>query len=175
MEESSVHGVDAEYVAGMRRAGYDKRSIEDLVRTRIHGASPAYVGELRAAGYAGLSIEDIVRTRIHGATPQLAQEVKSAGYDRLAIDDLVKMRIHGVTPALIREMRELGYAAMPMKLTSQSPRGRTGTPEPGEGARPRRLPNGSPPLPRPRAAGADRARGCGGSTPACGRCSPSLR
>ena len=65
-----IHGVDADYIAGLRKAGYDGLTVEDLIKTRIHGATPAYVAEFRNAGYTGLTIEDLVRTRIHGATPR---------------------------------------------------------------------------------------------------------
>ena len=54
---------------------------------------------MRAAGYDKLSIDELVKTRIHGATPAFAQEMKAAGLEPLPVDDLVKMRIHGVTPS----------------------------------------------------------------------------
>ena len=105
----TVHDVSRTFVTSLQKEGYRNASLENLVRMRIHGATPEYVAEMRDAGMSNLSIEELIRTRIHGATPRFIQDVKKAGYDRLTVDDLVRMRIHGVTPEFIREMRDLGY------------------------------------------------------------------
>ena len=48
-----IHGVDAVYVQGLRKAGYDKLTVDELVKTRIHGATPAFAQEVSNAGFEG--------------------------------------------------------------------------------------------------------------------------
>ena len=74
----AVHDVSRAYVQALQREGVRDVAAGDLVKMKIHGVDGEYVASYRSAGYT-LGVDDLVKTRIHGATPAFAQEVKKEG------------------------------------------------------------------------------------------------
>lgn len=109
------HGVHADYVRGMGGMGYRLGSIDELVRMRDHGVGPDFVRELREFGYRDLSAEDLVRARDHGVGSSFIREIQTAGYQAPPLDGLVRIRDHGVTASYIKGLRDEGYDSLALE------------------------------------------------------------
>ena len=109
------HGVRADYVRGLTGLGYRLGSVDALVRMRDHGVSLEYIGELRDAGFRDLAAEELVRTRDHGVSASFIRELRAAGFETPALDGLIRVRDHGVTPDFIKELRREGYDSLTLE------------------------------------------------------------
>jgi hypothetical protein len=103
------HGVDAEFVAALDRAGYRDLEEEDLVRVRDHGVDPEFIASLDRAGYQHLTLERLVRLRDHGVDADYIADMKEAGYRPADPEELVESRDHGVDPHYVKSLKEAGY------------------------------------------------------------------
>ena len=90
------HGVRAEFVKGMKSAGYDKLPTEDLVRARDHGVTPEYIADMKELGLKELTLEQIVRLRDHGITPGFVNHAKSRGFKPETADELIRLKNGGL-------------------------------------------------------------------------------
>jgi hypothetical protein len=106
------HGIDVDYLRGLRSMGYDRLALEQLVRLRQHGVDAGYVRDLGWLGYRRPPIEDLVRLRQHGVEPQYVRAMASLGYGPLTIEQLMTLRRHGIDPDYVRELNALGYARL---------------------------------------------------------------
>ena len=55
-----------EFLSGIKQAGFDKVSAEEIVRCRDHGVTPEYIQKLRSRGVQNLTLDQIIRLRDHG-------------------------------------------------------------------------------------------------------------
>jgi hypothetical protein len=53
-------------VKGIKQAGFESISLEELVRCRDHGVTPGYIQKLRTRGMQNLTIDQIIRLRDNG-------------------------------------------------------------------------------------------------------------
>jgi hypothetical protein len=104
------HGIDIDYLRGLRSMGYDRLALEQLVRLRQHGVEPQYVRAMASLGYGQLTIEQLMTLRRHGVDPDYVRELNALGYARLTIEELQRLRSHGIEPDYIRSLQGLGYA-----------------------------------------------------------------
>lgn len=104
------HGVDGEYLAGLRKAGYTGLSVDDVVRLRDHGVDPAYIGAMRRAGYGGVGVEDLIRLRDHGVDAETARALTASQHGLLRTEDLIMLRDHGVDSSYANALAALGVA-----------------------------------------------------------------
>jgi hypothetical protein len=104
------HGIDIDYLRGLRSMGYDRLALEQLVRLRQHGVEPQYVRAMASLGYGPLTIEQLMTLRRHGIDPDYVRELNALGYARLTIEELQRLRSHGIEPDYIRSLQGLGYA-----------------------------------------------------------------
>ncbi|HEU0014217.1 MAG TPA: M56 family metallopeptidase [Longimicrobium sp.] len=102
-----IHGVDAEYIRGMRELGWTDLEPEQLTGMATVGVTPEYVAALRRLGYTSLTPAQVTGMRVQGVTPRWAEEMNALGFGRIPADQLIGMRVHGVTADWAREMREL--------------------------------------------------------------------
>lgn len=107
--QMKMAGVTPEFIAEMRKQGFDNLSIRDLTQLSIHGVNPEFIQQARAWGGDKVTVRDIVQLKIAGATPEYFAAMKRAGYDNLSVRQLSELRIHGVTPEFIESMRRNGY------------------------------------------------------------------
>lgn len=53
----------------------------ELMDMKVHGINGEFIDGIRSSGYPGLRARDYIDLRIHGVTPALVRELKNAGYD----------------------------------------------------------------------------------------------
>jgi hypothetical protein len=102
------HGIDADYVRGVRAAGYRDLHARDLIDLRNHGVNPDFLADLRRAGY-DLHTREIIDLRNHGVSPDYVRDLKDAGYSELPVGEIVNLRNHGVPADFVRDAHTLGY------------------------------------------------------------------
>lgn len=104
-----IQGVTPEYVKSMKELGM-RLDADDLVGMKIQNVTPEYVREMRAATGQKLEMDDLVGMKIQGVTPEYVKQVKEMGL-KVDADELVGMKIQGITPEYVREMKQLGLNA----------------------------------------------------------------
>ncbi len=100
-----IHNVTPEYVRGLHDQGLHPDA-DDLVAMKIHGIDGDYVRGMNEAGIHA-DVDELVALKIHGATPGEVSSLREQGLQPDA-DNLVAMRIHNVTPEYVRDIRALG-------------------------------------------------------------------
>lgn len=84
------------------------RSVEDLIAMRAVGVDAEYIAGMRDAGYPGLRAQQLIGMRAVGVTPSYAEEMNAVGWGRLTSDQLTGMRAVGVTSAWLENLRRAG-------------------------------------------------------------------
>ncbi|HMX28789.1 MAG TPA: M56 family metallopeptidase, partial [Blastocatellia bacterium] len=107
--QMKIAGVTPEFIAEMRKQGFDNLSIRDLTQLGIHGVNSEFIQQARAWGGDRVSVRDIVQLKISGVTPEYFAAMKRAGFNDLSARQLSELSIHGVTPDFIEAMRRNGY------------------------------------------------------------------
>jgi len=94
------------YIDGMKAAGLDHLSIDQLVAFKVQGVTPEYVREMHAAGVAPTP-DHFIALKVQGVTPEYVREMKSLGQETDA-NNLIAMKIQGITPEYVRAMQAAG-------------------------------------------------------------------
>jgi beta-lactamase regulating signal transducer with metallopeptidase domain len=100
-----IQGVTPEYVRGLHEQGLHP-SADELVSIRIQGVTPEYIHDLRALGL-NPDADQIVAMKIQGVNAAYVHGLKDAGLQP-NIDQLIAMKIQGVTPDFVRSLHEQG-------------------------------------------------------------------
>jgi beta-lactamase regulating signal transducer with metallopeptidase domain len=101
--ELKDHGVSAEYVRDIRRAGFTSMSAYDISGLRDHGVEPAYLKGIKAVD-PNLSIDAIDNLRDHGVEAAFYKSMKAAD-PALSIGAISELRDHGAEPQYYASMR----------------------------------------------------------------------
>jgi beta-lactamase regulating signal transducer with metallopeptidase domain len=99
-------GKKESFIDGLKAAGLENLSVEQLVALKIHGVTPEYVRELQKLGLH-LDASQLVGMKIQGVTPEYIHEMRAAGFNA-NVNQIVGMKIQGVTPEYVRELQKLG-------------------------------------------------------------------
>ncbi len=133
--EPAEHPVSAQsYIDGMKSAGLDNLSADDLIALKVQGVTPEYVRaihdlglqpdadglvglkvqgvtaeyikELRALGFQP-DVDEIIGMKVQGVTAEYVQGLKAVGIQANG-DEIVGLKVQGVTPEYVRELQALG-------------------------------------------------------------------
>jgi beta-lactamase regulating signal transducer with metallopeptidase domain len=94
------------YIDGMKAAGFDNLTADQLIALKVQGVTPAYVREMRAAGFKP-SIDELIGLKVQGVSPEYIREMKDAGF-KPNLDEIIGLKVQGVTASYIRDMRAAG-------------------------------------------------------------------
>lgn len=97
----------ASYIDGLKSAGLDNLTVDQLIAMKIQGVTPGYVRDLRGLGFSPTANE-LVAMKIQGITPDYVRGLKDAGLQS-TIDELISMKIQGVTPEYIKGLQDAGF------------------------------------------------------------------
>ncbi len=117
-----VQGVTPDYVRGMHALGI-KPEVNQLIGLKVQGVTPDYVRELRAAGLT-LDIEQIIGLKVQGVTPEYVRQLHDLGV-KTDTGEIIGMKVQGVTPEYIRDMRAAGLDVKDREIIAMKVQGVT--------------------------------------------------
>jgi len=101
------HPVSAEsYIDGMKSAGLDNLTADDLIGLKIQGVTPEYVRAMHDLGLHP-DVDGLIGMKVQGVTPEYVKELRGLGFNP-DVDQIVGMKVQGVTGEYVRGMKELG-------------------------------------------------------------------
>lgn len=95
------------YIDGLKAAGLDNLTADQLIGLKIQGVTPEYVKEMRQLGLRA-DVDELIGMKIQGVTPDYVRGMREATGQTLDTDELIGMKIQGVTPQYVKEMHDLG-------------------------------------------------------------------
>lgn len=99
--------VTPEYVRGLQQQGLHPDT-NGLVAMRVQGVTPEYVKDLRDAGL-NPDQNEIIALKVQGADAAYYRGMKEAGINP-DIERLIALKVQGVTPEYVRELRAAGFS-----------------------------------------------------------------
>jgi hypothetical protein len=60
-----------------------------------HGVTPLFIKELKRLGYDKVPVDQLIRARDHGVTASFIQKMRDRGYTNLSLDELINLRDRG--------------------------------------------------------------------------------
>lgn len=109
-EPSAPQAPSSSYIDGMKAAGLENLTVDDLIGLKIQGITPEYVKEIHQLGIKA-NVDELIGMKIQGITPEYVRSMREATGQELDSDALIGMKIQGVTPEYIRQMHEFGIKA----------------------------------------------------------------
>ena len=100
-----IQGVTPEYVRAIHDLGYQPDA-DGLVGLKVQGVTPEYIKELRALGFRP-DVDQVIGMKVQGVTADYVQGLKSVGIQADA-DDIVGLKVQGVTPEYVRDLQAVG-------------------------------------------------------------------
>jgi hypothetical protein len=113
LKNFAIHGIDAEYIAEMNKAGFGKLSSEELLNAKIHGVTPELVKAYSDLGFKNMSFERVLEFKIHGISAEYIKGMAAAGYKDLSASKIVEFKIHGITPEYVKSAADMGFKDLP--------------------------------------------------------------
>lgn len=110
ISEPAEHSGSAQsYIDGMKSAGLDNLSADDLIALKIQDVTPSYV---RAMHDLGLNPDPdtLVGMKVQGITPEYIKELRSLGF-KPDPDEIIGMKVQGVTADYVQGMKAAGIQA----------------------------------------------------------------
>jgi hypothetical protein len=122
-QASAQSAPSGSYIDGMKAAGLDDLTADQLIAMKIHGITPEYVRGLHDQGLHP-NPDDLVAMRIHGVTPEYVHDVRGLGLNPDQ-DQLVAMKIHQIDADYVRGMKDAGIHANADELVALKIHGAT--------------------------------------------------
>jgi beta-lactamase regulating signal transducer with metallopeptidase domain/sporulation protein YlmC with PRC-barrel domain len=97
------------YIDGMKAAGLDNLSVDELVALKIQGVTPDYIRAIRAEDL-NATVDELIGMKVQGITAEYIHQVRAMKLD-VAVGTLIGMKVQGITPEYVEEMRKLGFEA----------------------------------------------------------------
>ncbi|WP_454804567.1 M56 family metallopeptidase [Mucilaginibacter phyllosphaerae] len=101
--------VDADFVNGFKKAGYNNLSSSDLIGMKAVGVTPQFAESFKAAGYTNISHDDLVSMKALGITPEYLNSFKNAGFKNINPDKAAGLKALGVTADFIKSFKSIGF------------------------------------------------------------------
>lgn len=100
-----IQGVTPEYVRAIHDLGLQPDA-DTLVGMKVQGVTPEYIKELGGLGFKP-DADEIIGMKVQGVTAEYVQGLKAVGIQPDA-NEIVGLKVQGVTPEYVRELREAG-------------------------------------------------------------------
>jgi bla regulator protein blaR1 len=108
--QPAEHPVSAQsYIDGMKSAGLDNLSADDLIELKIQGVTPEYVRAIHDLGLQP-DADGLVGLKVQGVTPEYIKELRSLGF-KPDVDQIVGMKVQGVTADYVQGLKAVGIQA----------------------------------------------------------------
>lgn len=105
--QPAEHPVSAEsYIDGMKSAGLNDLTADDLIGLKIQGVTPEYVRGMHDLGLHP-DVDGLIGMKVQGVTPEYVKELRGLGFNP-DVDQIIGMKVQGVTAEYVRGMKELG-------------------------------------------------------------------
>ncbi|HWJ48479.1 MAG TPA: M56 family metallopeptidase [Candidatus Udaeobacter sp.] len=100
-----IQDVTPEYVRAMHDLGLQPDA-DGLVGLKVQGVTPEYIKELRGLGFKP-DVDEIIGMKVQGVTAEYVQGLKAVGIQPDA-DAIIGLKVQGVTPEYVRELQAAG-------------------------------------------------------------------
>jgi beta-lactamase regulating signal transducer with metallopeptidase domain len=97
------------YIDGMKAAGLQNPSLDDLIALKIQGVTPEYVRQMQDLGLHP-DADGLVGMKVQGVTPEYIKEMRALGFNP-DMDQIIGMKVQGVTPEYVKGMKDVGIQA----------------------------------------------------------------
>jgi beta-lactamase regulating signal transducer with metallopeptidase domain len=104
---AAPQGSSSSYIDGLKAAGLDNLTVDQLIALKIQGVTPEYVKEVRQLGLHA-NADELIGMKIQDVTPEYIRGMRDATGQPLNVDELIGMKVQGVTPQYVKEMNDLG-------------------------------------------------------------------
>lgn len=105
-QDSDAQAPKTSYIDGMKAAGFDHLTADELIALKIQGVTPDYVRQMHDLGLKP-SVDELIGLRVQGITPDYIRGMRAAGFN-VDTDKLIGMKVQGITPDYVRGMHEVG-------------------------------------------------------------------
>lgn len=112
------------YIDGMKAAGLDHLSIDQLIALKTQHVTPEYVRELHAQGVHP-SVDEIIAMRVQSVGPEYIKDMRELGIDA-DVNTAISMKVQNISAEYVKVMKNLGLkadaeAAIAMKVQGVTP------------------------------------------------------
>jgi beta-lactamase regulating signal transducer with metallopeptidase domain len=105
--QPAEHPVSAQsYIDGMKSAGLNDLSADDLIALKIQGVTPEYVRAIHDLGFQP-DADGLVGLKVQGVTPEYIKELRSLGF-KPDVDEIIGMKVQGVTADYVQGLKAVG-------------------------------------------------------------------
>lgn len=112
------------YIDGLKAAGLDHLSIEQLIALKTQHVTPEYVRELYAQGLHP-SVDEIIAMKVQSVGPEYIKDMRDLGIDA-DVNTAIAMKVQNISAEYVKIMKNLGLradaeAAIAMKVQGVTP------------------------------------------------------
>lgn len=108
-QNSSEPAPKSSYIDGMKAAGFDHLTADELIALKTQGVTPDYVRQMHELGLKP-SVDELIGLRVQGVTPEYIRGMRAAGFN-VDTDKLIGMKVQGITPDYVKGMHDVGIDA----------------------------------------------------------------
>ena len=94
------------YIDGMKSAGLNDLSADDLIALKIQGVTPEYVRAIHDLGLQP-DADGLVGLKVQGVTPEYIKELRGLGF-KPDLDEIIGMKVQGVTADYVQQLKAVG-------------------------------------------------------------------
>ena len=121
--ENSAPPAKSSYIDGLKAAGLDHLSADEVITLKIQGVTPEFVRAILALELHA-NADELVGLKIQGITPDYVKAFRDLGL-KFDADSVLAMKIQGVTPEYAKTLRALGFTVTDDDLVAMKIQGIT--------------------------------------------------